>query len=471
MTLVVTTSDRRIPSEERFLNHPGLTGHGRGRLRRDALAIAAAALEAVDPGHALRRLLRIEGDTLRTGDQAFDLGGRRVFVVGAGKATIGLAEVLDELLGERITDGAVVVKHGQARPLRHIEVIEAAHPVPDRESLRGGLRLLGIAEQAQTADRVIALVTGGSSALAQAPADGNSFDDKVATNRLLLASGADIVDVNTVRKHLSRIKGGLLAATCGCELVNLSVSDVVGDPPETFTDLTVPDPSTFAMAQEVCERFGLWDRLPRPVAARLREADPALETPKAIPRIRTVVVADSATMCEAAAGEAGRRGYRTRVVTLELEGEARQAGGWFARQVADASATTSGPTCLIAGGENTVTLEGDGDPPHQATGGGGPNQEAALAAAPYLAVTDVPAAVLCLDSDGHDGPTDAAGGLVDDLTVGHGRAAGLDIQEALRRHAAHDCLAALGDLVVTGFTGTNVNDLKVGLLEPDAQQA
>ncbi len=182
--------------------------------------------------------------------------------------------------------------------------------MPDADSLRAGLRLLAVAEQAQPRDLVFALVTGGSSALAIAPAAGISFDDKVATNRLLLASGADIVAINNVRKHLSRIKGGHLAAACGCEIVNISVSDVVGDPPDGFTDLTVPDRSTFAMAQEVCDRFDLWERLPRSVADRLRSADPAQETPKAIDAVTTVVVANSAMMCEAAAGEAGRRGYR-----------------------------------------------------------------------------------------------------------------------------------------------------------------
>ena len=457
-------------TRERFVGHDDLTGHGRGRLRRDALAIAAAALDAVDPERALRRLLRLDDDILHVGEHAFDLSGRRVFVVGAGKATIGMAAVLDEALGTRIVDGAVVVKHGQGRPLRHIEVIEAAHPVPDRDSLRGGLRLLGIAEQAQPTDLVIALITGGSSALAIAPADGISFDDKVATNRLLLASGADIVSINNVRKHLSRIKGGLLAAACGCDVLNISVSDVVGDPPDYFTDLTVPDRSTFAMAQAVCDRFGLWDRLPAAVAARLRRADPAQETPKAIECVTTVVVANSAMMCEAAAGEAGRRGYRPTVVTLELEGEARAAGVWLAGELERSAASGSSrhDVCLIAGGENTVTLDGpgaasDAAEPVATAGGGGPNQEAALAAAGSLAAAGVPAAVLCLDSDGTDGPTDAAGGLADDLTAERAQAAGVDPDEALRRHAARDCLAALGDLVVSGPTGTNVNDLKIAL--------
>ena len=280
------------------------------------------ALAAADPVAAFRRRVRREGTTLWVDGQAFPLGGRQVYVLGAGKASIGLAGALDDLLGDLIAAGAVVVKRGQGRRLRHIEVIEASHPVPDEESLRGGLRLLEIAGQAQPDDLVLAVVTGGSSSLAVAPADGVSLDDKVATNRLLLASGADIVSINDVRKHISRIKGGLLGAACGCTIVNLSVSDVVGDPPDYFTDLTVPDRSTFAMAQEACDRWDLWEKLPPPVAARLRRADPADETPKTLPGVHTFVLADSAGMCEAAAGEAGRRGYAAEVATLELEGEA-----------------------------------------------------------------------------------------------------------------------------------------------------
>ena len=229
-----------------FANGDTLLDHGRGRLRRDILAIAAAALAAVDPARALRALLRLEGDTLFIGDTAVPLGDRRVFVLGAGKASIGMAALLDELLGARIADGAVVVKHGQGQALRHIEVIEAAHPIPDAASLAGGRRLLAIAHAAAPQDLVLALVTGGSSALAVVPAAGISLADMIATNRLLLASGAGIVEINNVRKHLSAIKGGLLATACGCEIVNLSVSDVVGDPPDYFTDLTVADRSTFA---------------------------------------------------------------------------------------------------------------------------------------------------------------------------------------------------------------------------------
>jgi len=470
------------------VNEERLLDHGRRGLRRDALAIAAAGFDAVDPAAALRRLVRLDGDELTVagaphiglrppeetpaGDQTIDLFERRVFLVGAGKASIGMAAVLDDLLGPRFVDAAVVVKEGQSallpRPLDYVEVLEAAHPVPDERSLAGGLRLLDIAKQVRPGDLVIGLVTGGSSALVVAPAEGISLDDLVATNRLLLASGAGIEAMNDVRKHLSRIKGGLLAAACGadrgaCQIVNFTVGDVVGDPLDYVTDLTVPDRSTWAMAQAACDRYGLWDELPPAVAERLRRADPLEETPKELPGVFTWVVADAARMCEAAVEEARRLGYSPRLLGLDWEGEAREAGRRLAGLVAEAPPGT----CLVAGGENTVTLAAacEGLPP-----GGGPSQEAALAAALELGATGGegaglrlggPAVVLCLDSDGTDGPTAAAGGLVDDLT--RQAPASIDLSAALDRHESAAALEEMGDAVVSGPTGTNVNDLKLGL--------
>ena len=456
-------AELRAAAVGRFVDHAGLTGHGRVDLRSDALAVAAAALTAVDPEAALRRMVTLEGDDLVVippGDDAgraqrFPLGGRRVFVAGAGKASIGMAAMLDGLLGERIAAGAVVVKRGQAVPLRHIEVLEASHPVPDETSLAGGLRLLGIAAEAGPDDLLIGLVTGGSSALAVAPAEGLTLADKVAVNRLLLASGADIVSVNRVRKHLSRLKGGRLARTAACEVLNLTVSDVVGDPLDAVTDLTVPDASTFAEAQAVCDEWELWEHLPRRAAEHLRRADPAAESCHALERVTTFVVADARMLCDAAAAAAAALGYRAEVLCLDLEGDSAEAGRWFARRVRAAAPGAA----LVAGGEATTVLaHGQG-----LSGGGGPSQEGALAGA--LELAGGPAAcLLCMDTDGADGPGHAAGGLVDDLSAEVLAAA--DPQSALSAHASGTALEAAGDRVFTGPTGTNVNDLKVGLVGP-----
>lgn len=517
----------------RFRDATGLIDHGRSALRADALSIAAAGLAAVDPAAALRRTIRVAGDTLfvrgrpwhgleappavegaaelrpeASQETAVELGRRRLFLVGAGKASIGMAAVLDELLGPRFTDAAVVVKRGQAaalpRPLRYVDVLEAAHPVPDDSSLAGGRRLLDVARQARPGDLVLAIVTGGSSSLAVTPAEGITLQDKIETNRLLLACGADIVAINNVRKHISAIKGGLLAQVFGasaadpgaCRILNFTVSDVVGDPLDYVTDLTVPDRSTWAMARETCDRFDLWDALPPAVAERLRRADPRQETPKELASVLTWVVADAAQMCAAAGERARALGYRPRLLGLDWEGEARAAGAALARELRAAPPGS----CLLAGGENTVTLA-TSTVRHTE---GGPSQEAALAAALELAGSapapdparathpagalparaapagappfrtgpagasgEWPAVVLCLDSDGTDGPTEAAGGLVDDLTGGDAERAAR-IADGLVTHRAQTSLSLLGDLVVTGPTGTNVNDLKIALSEPAA---
>ena len=448
---------------------PHLSDHGRRILRADALAIAAAALGAADPAVALEGALRLSGDRLVVrgrridgldeaageGETVIELAGRRLFLLGAGKATLGMAAVFDRLLGPRLADAVVVVKRGEAggRSLRFVEVLEAAHPVPDESSLAAGLRLQRLARRAGPGDLVVALVTGGSSALAVVPAAGISLADTVATNRLLLACGADIVGINAVRKHLSAIKGGLLGFECGCEIVNFTASDVVGDPLDYVTDLTVPDSSTWADARATCDRFALWDVLPPAAVTRLRRADARDETPRRLPAVHTWVMADAAGMCAAAAAEAAALGYAPVQLGLDWQGEAREGAAALVGRLVKAAPGA----CLIAGGEHTVELGAGG-----ALGAGGPNQEAALAAALELAGGGE-AAVVCLDSDGTDGPTDAAGGVIDDLTAPVAAAAGLDLAAALTDHAAYDALAALGDLVVTGPTGTNVNDLRVAL--------
>ncbi|HSL94423.1 MAG TPA: MOFRL family protein, partial [Thermoleophilia bacterium] len=270
---------------------------------------------------------------------------------------------------------------------------------------------------------------------------------------------------------------------CGCEIVNLTASDVVGDPPDYFTDLTAADRSTFADAAAACDAAGLWERLPAAVAAHLRRADPAAEPVKDLPCVHDHIVATSAVMCEAAAAAARALGYRAAVLTLELEGESAAAGRWMADRLRVAGAGAA----LIAGGETTVTIDGEtgrsaGPAEETATGGpsqeaalgapgqeapmGGPSQEAALAGALALE-GGPPACLLCLDSDGSDGPTEAAGGLVDDLTAEAARAAGSDLPAALAAHRAGPALRALGDLVVTGPTGTNVNDLRIGITARD----
>jgi hydroxypyruvate reductase len=375
-------------------------------------------------------------------------------VLGVGKAAGAMARAAEGILGDRVTEGFVVVKDGYAVPTARIEVAEAGHPVPDARGLEASARLLTLASSASERDLVLVLVSGGGSALTPAPADPITLAEKQAVTRLLLEAGATIGELNAVRKHLSRFKGGLLArAAQPATVVTLALSDVVGDPLDVIASgPTVPDSSTFGDALEVLEARGVLERAPRAVVERLRAgARGAIEeTPKpgdrVFERTRHVVIGNNALIVEAAAVAAERLGYRPYVLTRGLQGEARAIG----RELIERARVLPGPVCMLAGGETTVTVRGRGR--------GGRCQEAALSAALALAPGE-DLVVLAAGTDGTDGPTDAAGALVDAGTLPRGRTAGRDAERALADNDAYTFLAASGDHVVTGPTNTNLLDL------------
>ena len=427
------------------------------------------ALGEADPYAATRCLVHLDGHWLVVGGDRFDLDAAgRVLVLGAGKASLRIAEALEEILGERIDDGIVVAKHGQEGALRRIGLRHAAHPVPDRAGLEAAEAIAGLASGTDPGDIVLALVTGGSSALLPLPAAGVGLEDKQAVTRLLLASGADIFEINAVRKHLSRIKGGRLAQHLhpAARLVNLTVSDVVGDALDYITDPTVPDTSTLADARSTLDRYRLWDLLPASVARYLAPGGPAEETPKDLAplTVRTHVLVESAAAAEAAAGFLAGAGFAVRLHSTALVGDSAEVGRDFAAMAAEVVAKgrpLAPPCAIVAGGETTVRF-GTGE-----VGRGGPNQEFALAAA-----ADLPKGrevlVLGLDTDGSDGPTELAGAVGDPETADRAAALGLDLGQALRRHDTATLAVALGDGIHTGATGTNVNDLKLMLVgRPD----
>jgi glycerate 2-kinase len=423
--------------------------------REAARAIWRAALAAGDVAPLLRSRLRLDGDVLAAGDFRFELGDRaRVIVLGAGKAGASMARALEAILGDRISDGFVVVKDAHRLPSERIELAEAGHPVPDARGLAASARLLALAETATADDLVIVLISGGGSALTPAPAPPVTLEDKQAVTRLLLAAGATIGELNTVRKHLSRFKGGLLAREAWpATVLMLALSDVIGDPLDVIASgPTVPDPTHFADALSVLERRGVIVRAPASVLERLRAGarGDIPETPKpgdrAFERVSNLVVGNNALVADAARVAAEALGYRATLLTLALEGEARHVAGDL---LIRARGLPSG-SCLIAAGETTVTVRG--------AGRGGRCQELALAAALGLSA-DEGLAVLAAGTDGTDGPTDAAGALVDAGTVGRGRAAGLDPERTLADNDANAFLAASGDLIVTGPTNTNLLDL------------
>lgn len=437
------------------------------RLREDARRILDAALAAVDPAGAVRRALEVDGDTLRVvGEEVMELNAvERVWIVGAGKAAAGMARGALEVLGDRVAGGVVTVPHGSAPALPRVEVWQAAHPVPDTGGLAAAVAALEVARGAGEDDLVLCLLSGGASALWPAPPAGVSLTELQAVTERLLRAGAPIGELNAVRRHLSRIAGGWLArAAHPARLVTLAVSDVVGSPPEDVgSGPTVPDPTTYRDALEVLRRRGV--ETPPGVLARLQAGDAgeAPETPKpgdpALHRARYHVVARGRDALSAAAREAEGLGYRATVVGDDVEGEAREVAREVAALARGAHAggePARGPAAFLVGGETTVTVRGPGK--------GGRNQELALAAA--LEIEGEPGVVVAaLGTDGRDGPTDAAGGMVDGRTVARGVARGLAPREALDRNDSHTFLRATGDLIVTGPTGTNVGDVVLVLVE------
>jgi hydroxypyruvate reductase len=432
--------------------------------RRDILAIFKAGLAAADPVEAVRRHVVRRGRKLRLGDYSCDLKKvRNIFVVGAGKASARMAGALEEILGDRITGGWINIKRGGGaeQPLRRIHLHEAGHPVPDEAGLRGAREIVKILESAGEGDLVLLCLSGGGSALMPLPVAGVSLADKQVATQALLACGADIREVNTVRKHLSQLKGGQFAqAAQPAEVVALILSDVVGDPLDAIASgPSAPDRTTFGDALAVLNKYGIESRAPRSVLEYLRAgaAGAKPETPKpgdpVFAKVRNLVIANNAASIAACARRARALGYRPLVLSSTIEGEAREVARVcvaIARESLARGRPVAAPACLISGGETIVTLRGQGL--------GGRNQEFALAAAIAARGLDG-IAILAGGTDGTDGPTDAAGAFADGATCARAEKLGLNAADFLARNDSYYFFQPLGDLLMTGPTGTNVMDL------------
>lgn len=440
----------------------GKPGQGERDLRADLDRVIQAALTAVAPESCLRRVVRLEGNILRVQEQSFDLSQiERIVVVGMGKASARMAASLEGLLAERISEGLVVTAEGYTVPTERVEVVEASHPVPDARCVAAAKRILDLVDGADEKDLVVVLISGGGSALLTLPAPGIKLADVIATNETLLRSGAKIQQVNTVRKHLSQVKGGQLAQRAfPAQTLALVLSDVPGDPLTAIASgPTVADPTTFRQAERILRGYGLWDKMPESVQRRIEAGarGELAETPKpgseTLKRETTTIVGSGSLAAEAALEEGVRLGYRTLLLTTTLEGEAREVGrilAAVAREVVASGRPVEPPALILAAGETTVTVRGEGR--------GGRNQELALSAA--LGIEEIPRVVICsFGTDGRDGPTDAAGAVVDGGTARRMRDRGIVPEDSLAQNDAYRALMLAGDLIVTGPTGTNVADL------------
>jgi len=439
-----------------------------GQSSTDAREILAQALTAVEPEAAMRNNLVVNGASIRAGQFEWRRPGNgQVLLLGAGKAAGPMARTAESLLAAFDPHGLVVTKYGHSVPLCNIDLIEAGHPLPDENGQRAAGILLEQARNAGADDLVICLISGGGSALLPAPVAGITLADKLHATDLLLRAGADIHELNTLRKHLSRIKGGGLArAAAPATLLTLAISDVIGNQPDVIASgPTVPDPTTFADAMAVVKRHGLETVMPDSVwrYLELGAATPELETWKAAgdaARAHYQVIASIDQAARAASEAAGKRGYRSEILSSTQSGEARDVAVELvavARQRQRQLGTTGQPVCLITGGETTVTVKGNGL--------GGRNQELALAAALALAGSRG-ITLLAAGTDGTDGPTDAAGATVDGETLARGEILGLSATDHLDDNDSYHYLQQLNALVVTGPTRTNVMDLTLLLIHP-----
>jgi len=426
-------------------------------MEKELREILEAGLAAADPKDAVLRSVRLEGDAVLAGDARFE--PERIFVVAAGKAAGAMARAAQELFDGRVEAGIVVTKDGHDAGPEGFEAVFASHPEPDEGGVEAARKVRELAESLEEGDLLVAMISGGASALLADPAPPIKIGDLKRLTQDLLKSGADIGEINTVRKHVSVLKGGGLARLAApAKVLALLLSDVVGDAPSSIASgPAAPDTTTLDAARAVLERYGIDP--PESIAEHLNGAE---ETPKpgdpVFDGVSNIVCGGGRHAVEAAAGKAGDLGYEPLILSTTMTGDARAIASVCAAVVREAleSGNPAPPPCsIVSGGEATVVVRGGGT--------GGPNQEFALTLAVELDGIGGWAA-FAADTDGNDGPTDAAGGLVDGGTAAKMREAGVDPARALEENDARAALEAGGALLVTGPTGTNVNDLRVVLV-------
>jgi len=431
------------------------------RIKRILNKLVTAALQAVDPRQALQKTLIRQGNQLKAAGIHYDLSRfRRIVCVGAGKASGRMAVALEQVLGDTLEGGIVIVKDGYGVPCKKVRILEAAHPVPDRRGMKATKDILSLVQSLTQHDLLIVLLSGGASSLLCAPSAGLRLAHKQRTTRLLLRSGATIHEMNVVRKHVSAIKGGQLAQATPATILTFIISDVIGDDlPTIGSGPTVPDSSTFQDAIDILKHYTIWTKVPVAVQRHFKKglANKILLPLKPIrqrtSRNRHIILANNRHAIKGVAKGANQLKLRPFILPIPLQGAAKEIGsilGGFARDLVEFGNPVCRPACLIAGGEPTVTVKGKGK--------GGRAQECVLAAAQELAgLHNV--FVAGFGTDGTDGPTDVAGALVDGKTPERASKKGLDIAQLLNNHDSYHFFKSVGGHIITGPTGTNVNDI------------
>jgi glycerate 2-kinase len=442
-------------------------------LRTLAKNLFSKAVSAVDPYQRLRNILTLEKDHLHIGvsldsSRDFDLRNfNNIYLIGAGKASAPMAQAVEEVLGDRISKGIITTKYGHSLPLRRMETVESGHPIPDQKGLDGARRVIQLLQGSAPQDLIIFLLSGGASAILPMPAEGILLEEKQEATQLLLDCGADIKEINTIRKHISQIKGGRLAQLAfPSTVLAFILSDIVGDPLDAIgSGPTVPDTSTFEEAWEILKKYDLLNRIAPSIRKHLFSGKEGRieETPKpgnaAFEKVHNLLIGSNLLALQAAAHESKSHGFHTLILSSSIVGETRDAARFhaaIAREIAQTGNPISKPACVISGGETTVTIRGDGK--------GGRNQEFVLAAA--MEISGLERVVLLSGgTDGTDGPTDAAGAIADSLTVAKAQSLGLNPRAHLENNNAYPFFQKLGDLLLTGPTRTNVMDVRIILVD------
>ena len=437
-------------------------------LRARATAIFNKAIQAVSPEVCISRHLHLKDRMLSIGATEVNLDSiDRIFLIGAGKASAAMAGQAEQILGDLIHEGLVITKTGHSIPLERCRVMESSHPIPDQQGEVAAAAMLDLISKATDKDLVLALISGGASALAPAPAKGITLADKQETTRMLLECGADIHEINTIRKHLSRIKGGQLCShASGARIIGLILSDVIGDDLDIIgSGMTAPDMSYFKDCNTILSKYGIWEKVPASVQDRIQNgiAKQIPETPKADSpeffKVENHIVGSLATALSAAEKEASHQGFSPVVLSSMIQGEAREVAKVLcavAKEVSLSGHPVAPPACILSGGETTVTLKGNGK--------GGRNMELALSAAIELD-NEPHILMLSAGTDGTDGPTDAAGAFAWGETLDLARRKGLSAQTYLDGNNSYEFFAPLKELLITGPTRTNVMDLQIILIE------
>lgn len=437
-------------------------------MRSDALHIFQSGVAAVEPRSAVKKYFTRKGNRIFVMDKKYDLSNiQNIYVIGAGKATAPMAAAVENLLGDQIVEGVINVKYGHTAKLEKIRLIEAGHPVPDVQGFQGAKEILNIAEKATQDDLLICLISGGGSALLPLPVDGISLTDKQKNITELLSCGASIHEINTIRKHISKIKGGRLAkAAFPATLVTLVLSDVVGDDMDVIASgPTVPDPSTFDDCIRIIQKYNIEKKIPETVVNYIKEGmnEKVDETPNqadiVFENTQNVIIGNNMEALLAAKKEAKERGYNTMILSSMVKGETRDAAlvhTAIAKQILKTGHPIKPPACVLSGGETTVTVKG--------TGKGGRNQEFALASIMDISNKNN-IVILSGGTDGNDGDTDAAGAIADSDTLTRAEGMGMDPIDFLENNDSYHFFGKMEDLIKTGPTNTNVMDIRVMLID------